>query len=161
MLERLRAWWTFDPAAEQQSADNPLTPLRPEQRRNTGPMLLLAFGWGPTRTLLRGDGIQAGYRASAKLMLRAWPRAVLVIAAALLLQLLLLSPFPTLLPEPALSMAALRSPWFWAEAFLSGALGVWFASVALALFQALEADAAAVPVPDQPPDSPPDQPSGK
>ncbi|MBK8726524.1 MAG: hypothetical protein IPL96_10915 [Holophagaceae bacterium] len=119
-----------------------------------GLLVLLAFGWGPTRTLLRGDGIQAGYRASAKLMMRAWPRAVLVIAAALLLQLLLLSPFPALLPEPALSEAALRSPWFWAEAALSGALGVWFASVALALFQALEADAATVPAPDQPPDSP-------
>jgi hypothetical protein len=40
MLERLRAWWTLDTAAEEQSADNPLTPLRPEQRRDTGPMLL-------------------------------------------------------------------------------------------------------------------------
>jgi cytosine permease len=61
MLETLRAWWTFDPAAEQQSADNPLTPLRPEQRRNAAPMLLLAFGWGFLITgLLVGGGLGAG-----------------------------------------------------------------------------------------------------
>jgi cytosine permease len=61
MLERLRAWWTLDSAAEQQSADNPLTPLRPEQRRGTGPMLLLAFGWGFLITgLLVGGGLGAG-----------------------------------------------------------------------------------------------------
>jgi cytosine permease len=44
--ERLRAWWHLDPEAERSSADNPLEPLRPEQRRPTGPMLALAFGWG-------------------------------------------------------------------------------------------------------------------
>lgn len=61
MLERLRAWWTLDPAAEQQSADNPLAPLRPEQRRGTAPMLLLAFGWGFLITgLLVGGGLGAG-----------------------------------------------------------------------------------------------------
>jgi hypothetical protein len=78
---------------------------------------------------------------------------VLVISAALLLQMLLLSPFPLLHPEPALALKALRSPWFWGEAVVAGVLGVWFTSVALALFQALE----------QAPqgDSGPDQPSGK
>jgi cytosine permease len=61
MRERLRQWWTLDPAAEQDSADNPLTPLRPEQRRGTGPMLLLAFGWGFLITgLLVGGGLGAG-----------------------------------------------------------------------------------------------------
>jgi cytosine permease len=61
MLERLRAWWTLDPAAELSSADNPLAPLRPEQRRGTGPMLLLAFGWGFLITgLLVGGGLGAG-----------------------------------------------------------------------------------------------------
>jgi len=61
MLERLRAWWTFDAAAERQSADNPLTPLEPGQRRGTGPMLLLAFGWGFLITgLLVGGGLGAG-----------------------------------------------------------------------------------------------------
>jgi cytosine permease len=61
MLEKLRAWWRLDPAAEQQSADNPLTPLAPAQRRDTGPMLLLAFGWGFLITgLLVGGGLGAG-----------------------------------------------------------------------------------------------------
>lgn len=118
-----------------------------------GLFALLAFGWGPTRTLLRGDGILDGYRSSLKLMARAWPRAVLVIGAALLLQMLLLSPFPLLHPEQALTLASLRSPWFWGEAIVGGALGVWFTSVALALFQALEESPRA--------DSAPDQPSGK
>ena len=46
MLDRLKQWWHFDPAAEQASADNPLTALSPEQRRNSLPLLTLAFGWG-------------------------------------------------------------------------------------------------------------------
>lgn len=61
MRNALRGWWTFDPQAEQRSADNPLTPLGPQQRRSTGPMLLLAFGWGFLVTgLLVGGGLGAG-----------------------------------------------------------------------------------------------------
>jgi len=44
--EILRTWWTLDANAEQQSADNPFSALSPQQRRGTGPMLALAFGWG-------------------------------------------------------------------------------------------------------------------
>ena len=46
MQNRLRLWWTLDTRAEQQSADNPFGPLTGAQRRDTGPMLALAFGWG-------------------------------------------------------------------------------------------------------------------
>ena len=46
MLKNLRAWWTLDTAAEQDSPDNPFGPLAPHQRRDAGPMLALAFGWG-------------------------------------------------------------------------------------------------------------------
>ncbi|MEO8443644.1 MAG: cytosine permease [Gammaproteobacteria bacterium] len=46
MREKLRLWWTLDVGAEERSADNPFGALRPEQRRSTGPMLALAFGWG-------------------------------------------------------------------------------------------------------------------
>ena len=46
MLDRLKQWWTLDQAAEENSADNPLTALREDQRRNSGPLLALAFGWG-------------------------------------------------------------------------------------------------------------------
>jgi cytosine permease len=46
MPDKLRDWWTLDPAAEQASADNPFGPLAAHQRRDAGPMLALAFGWG-------------------------------------------------------------------------------------------------------------------
>ena len=46
MIEKLRAWWTLDPAGEQSSPDNPFGPLSASQRRDAGPMLALAFGWG-------------------------------------------------------------------------------------------------------------------
>jgi hypothetical protein len=116
-----------------------------------GLFVLAAFGWGPTRTLLRGEGILEGYRGGARLMASgAWNRAVLVVGAALLLQLLLLLPVAALTAAAGLSLATLRRPAFWLESLLSGALGIWFASVLLALFQALEADAGKA-----------DQPSGK
>lgn len=61
MLEKLRAWWSFDAQAETASADNPQTPLAPGQRREAGPLLLLAFGWGFLITgLLVGGGLGAG-----------------------------------------------------------------------------------------------------
>ncbi len=46
MMNRFREWWTLDPEEERLSADNPLTPLSDSQRRNTLPLLTLAFGWG-------------------------------------------------------------------------------------------------------------------
>lgn len=61
MLARLRAWWTLDEKSEAASADNPLTPLSSEQRRDGGPMLALAFGWGFLITgLLTGGALGAG-----------------------------------------------------------------------------------------------------
>lgn len=73
MWQKLRSWWMLDPEAEQQSADNPLTPLRPEQRRGTWPMLLLAFGWGFLITgLLIGGGLGAGQKFWPDLMWNAF-----------------------------------------------------------------------------------------
>ena len=61
MLEKLKQWWKFDADAEQASADNPLTPLTPEQRRGTAPLLALAFGWGFLVTgLFIGGALGAG-----------------------------------------------------------------------------------------------------
>jgi cytosine permease len=61
IMSRLRAWWTLDEQAEAQSADNPLTPLTQAQRRDGGPMLALAFGWGFLITgLLTGGALGAG-----------------------------------------------------------------------------------------------------
>jgi cytosine permease len=61
VMEKLKAWWTLDEAAEAASADNPLTPLSPHQRRETGPLLTLAFGWGFLVTgLFTGGAVGAG-----------------------------------------------------------------------------------------------------
>jgi cytosine permease len=46
MMDKLRHWWTYDSEAEKASADNPVGPLSDSQRRGTGPLLTLAFGWG-------------------------------------------------------------------------------------------------------------------
>ncbi|MEE8307307.1 MAG: cytosine permease, partial [Gammaproteobacteria bacterium] len=61
MLDRLKQWWHFDAAAEQASADNPLTALSPDQRRHTLPLLTLAFGWGFLVTgLIVGGALGSG-----------------------------------------------------------------------------------------------------
>ncbi|MEL7297099.1 MAG: cytosine permease, partial [Pseudomonadota bacterium] len=59
--DKLADWWRLDEAQEQQSADNPLSALRPEQRRDTLPLLTLAFGWGFLVTgLLTGGALGKG-----------------------------------------------------------------------------------------------------
>ena len=69
MANRLREWWTLHPEEERQSADNPLTPLSDAQRRNTLPLLTLAFGWGFLVTgLLTGGELGKG--------MSFWPEAV-------------------------------------------------------------------------------------
>ena len=61
MIEKLKAWWKFDAQAEQESADNPLTPLTNEQRRDALPLLTMAFGWGFLITgLMVGGALGAG-----------------------------------------------------------------------------------------------------
>ncbi len=58
LKQRLKNWWTLDEEAETSSADNPLTPLSDAQRRDTTPLLTLAFGWGFLITgLLVGGGL--------------------------------------------------------------------------------------------------------
>ncbi len=61
MLDKLREWWTFDEDREKASADNPQAPLTDAQRRETFPLLTLAFGWGFLVTgLATGGGLGAG-----------------------------------------------------------------------------------------------------
>jgi len=57
MMDRLKTWWTYDPEIEKASADNPVTPLSAAQRRRSGPLLTLAFGWGFLVTGLFTGGI--------------------------------------------------------------------------------------------------------
>jgi cytosine permease len=61
MKKQFRQWWTLDLEKESQGADNPLAPLTPEQRRQTLPLLTLAFGWGFLVTgLLTGGALGKG-----------------------------------------------------------------------------------------------------
>lgn len=46
MLDRIRLWFTLDSRTDADSADDPHAPLGPTQRRDAGPLLTLAFGWG-------------------------------------------------------------------------------------------------------------------
>lgn len=45
-LGQSTSWWTLSPNEETDNADNPHAPLRDDQRRETFPLLTLAFGWG-------------------------------------------------------------------------------------------------------------------
>jgi cytosine permease len=56
-MSKFRRWWSYDSEAEKNSADNPVTPLSDDQRRGTGPLLTLAFGWGFLVTGLFVGGI--------------------------------------------------------------------------------------------------------
>ena len=63
MIEKLKHWWSWDPEHERASADNPISPLTDDQRRGTGPLLTLAFGWGFLVTgLFTGGMLGAGQR---------------------------------------------------------------------------------------------------
>ena len=60
-MQKLKAWWTLDEAEERASADNPFEPLREDQRQDTMPMLVLAFGWGFLITgLITGGALGKG-----------------------------------------------------------------------------------------------------
>ena len=61
MIDKLKIWWEFDAEAEQASADNPLTPLTSDQRRDAIPLLTMAFGWGFLITgLIVGGALGSG-----------------------------------------------------------------------------------------------------
>lgn len=61
LRKRFDAWWNLDEGEENASADSPHAPLAEEQRRDLGPLLALAFGWGFLITgLLAGGAIGSG-----------------------------------------------------------------------------------------------------
>lgn len=61
MMEKIKTWWTLDESEERASADNPFEPVREEQRQETAPMLILAFGWGFLITgLITGGALGRG-----------------------------------------------------------------------------------------------------
>lgn len=46
MAENLKSWWAFREGEDVDDGDSPHRALRSDQRRDTLPLLLLAFGWG-------------------------------------------------------------------------------------------------------------------
>jgi cytosine permease len=60
-MSKVSKWFKLDAREEAGSADNPHAPLRAEQRRDTLPLLTLAFGWGFLVTgLFVGSSLGAG-----------------------------------------------------------------------------------------------------
>lgn len=61
MTSKFSRWWQMDESEERSSADNPHAPLDDSQRRDSLPLLTLAFGWGFLVTgLLVGSSLGAG-----------------------------------------------------------------------------------------------------
>jgi len=106
-----------------------------------GLLVIVIFGWMPLRVLLRGETIGEGFRESARLMARAWPRVVsvscVVIGVFLLATLLLAAPTAKFLPEPTLQQR-ITHPIIWASNFGAGLLSLWISAAFLALFHRVE-----------------------
>ena len=45
-MQWLQDWWRFDAERDAAGNDNPHGPIRDDQRRETLPLLTMAFGWG-------------------------------------------------------------------------------------------------------------------
>lgn len=63
MSERFATWWRLDKNEENASEDSPHAPLADSHRRNLGPLLALAWGWGFLITgLLTGGALGNGLK---------------------------------------------------------------------------------------------------
>ena len=54
-MQWLQDWWKFDPSEVAGSDDNPHGPIRDDQRRETLPLLTMAFGYAPWTWLQQED----------------------------------------------------------------------------------------------------------
>ena len=107
-----------------------------------GLVILVLFGWTPWRVLLRGERLRTAAKNSAVLVLRFWPRTLLlfsVILGVYLLTILGAMEFEThLLPDPVTPWVRLTHPATWALDFAGGLMNLWITSICLALYQRLE-----------------------
>jgi hypothetical protein len=107
-----------------------------------GLILLAMFGWAPWRVLLRGESLRAAFKASAALMVRLWPRAILpfsVLLGVYLAALLGALWFDThFVPDPATPWIRLTHPAVWAIDFGGALLNLWISGTCLALYHRLE-----------------------
>jgi len=117
-----------------------------------GIVILTLFGWAPLRMLLRGEGLLPALRWSQTTMARHWPRVIQAVLAMMLVALLyqmgaswaLDRLLPAADPDqiPA-AIVRLKHPAFWVFNLTGGVLNLWLSCALLALYQRLEAAAAA------------------
>lgn len=106
-----------------------------------GIFILMAFGWTPTRVLLRGEDLRTAARNSVALMARAWLPVLLVVGlmglVTLFLKLLVLGALVNLDPVKDAWMR-LRHASYWGGYACASLLDVWLATALLTLFQTVE-----------------------
>lgn len=111
-----------------------------------GLLVLLAFGWAPTRILLRGESLPEACRGSLDLMRRYWPPVVVTALLIFLVGITLETGLGFVADHfhPLTSpQAELRSPLFWIQQGLGSAVTLWTSTCLLALYQRLESAAEA------------------
>ena len=115
-----------------------------------GILLLAIFGWTPWRVLLRGDSLGAAAKNSASLMVRLWPRVLLLFSVLIGIYLVAILGgvwFQSrLVPAPLTPWIRLTHPAVWTIDFMGGLMNLWISSICLALYHRLERLAQA-PVP--------------
>jgi hypothetical protein len=107
-----------------------------------GLVILFAFGWAPTRVLLRGESLADAARGSFRIMVRAWRRVLsvfFVLVAVNLVGLMILSSLLLPLGENPTPWARLTHPLIWLANFLSIFMNLWTSTTLLALFRRVEA----------------------
>ena len=113
-----------------------------------GVVLLVLFGWGPMRMLLRGDALLPALRWSQSAMTRHWPRIVQAVLAMMLVALVYQISAGWVLDHlvPGVdqdlgpsALVRLKHPAFWVFNLLGGVLNLWLSCALLALYQRLEA----------------------
>ncbi len=106
-----------------------------------GLLVMLCFGWAPTRVLLRGESFVEACHGSLDLMRRFWPPvvagALLVIGVGLSVEYAAAYAMETFHPI-ADPWTELHSPAFWAAQFLGSAVALLTSTSLLALYQRLE-----------------------
>jgi hypothetical protein len=115
-----------------------------------GVLLLIHYGWVPTRVLLRGESIKEAMIANSKIMEKFWlPVALSACVTGAVystISLLVASALTYRFTNPT-AWQQLTNPAFWAADFLSLLAGIWFNASLLSLFHRLESESEAVAEP--------------
>ena len=119
-----------------------------------GLVILAFFGWTPWRVLLRGDALKEGAKASARLMVRLWPRVLLPVCGMLAVYTLVLMGAmrfeDAFVPESLTPWIRLTRPAVWAIDLAGSLLNLWISTTSLAVYHHLERLHLAAQVPSEP-----------